>query len=220
MRIAPVRRTVLGGLAVVVVSLAGAIAATGSPPPLSSAFYLVEPDPRLCPSPLCGGYWVSLANRELTRCHDGAFRGRCYVARGVDEHRHPLEGGLPAGGLARADLEPWAFEGLGKLGVLVVARAWPPIGSGPRRGAVYRLRDTGIRCIRAPCFWLRASALNRSSSAELSDLDLRPVGASPAELRRSQALLRSRSGLFATGKIAATPIGGRKFRAERLFLDP
>lgn len=219
MRIAPVRRTVLGGLAVVVVSLACAMAATGSAPPVSSAFYLVEPDPRLCPSPLCGGYWVSLANRELTRCHEGALRRRCYVARGVDVHRHPLDSGIQAGGLARAAIEPWSFEGLGKLGVLVVARVWSPVGTGSR-GAVYRLRDTGIRCVRAPCFWLRAAALNRSSSVELSDLDLRPFGASPAELRRSQALLRSRSGVFAAGKTAATPIGGRTFRAERLFLEP
>ena len=77
MRIALVRRTVLGGLAVVVVSLAGAIAATGSPPGrFPRAFYLVEPDPRCARRlrSLCGGYWVSLANREPSRAaHDGAF---------------------------------------------------------------------------------------------------------------------------------------------------
>lgn len=219
MRKAPLGRTVLGGLAVAVVSLAGATSATSGPPPVSPAFYLVEPDPRLCPSPLCGGYWVSLANRERTRCHDGAQRTRCYVARGVDVHGRPLESGIPAGGLARAAIEPRSFEGSGKLGVLVVARVWSPVGGGARRDTVYRLRDNGIRCVRAPCFWLRASALNRSSSPELSDLDLRPVRASRGQLERAQTLLRSDTGLLAEGRIVATPIGGRAFHARRLFLE-
>ena len=37
--------------------------------------YIVRADPRLCPSPLCGGYWVALANGARTRCADGVARG-------------------------------------------------------------------------------------------------------------------------------------------------
>ena len=50
--------------------VAGAIA-TGSAarqPPTGTAMYVVRHDLRLCPSPMCGGYWVALANGARTRC--------------------------------------------------------------------------------------------------------------------------------------------------------
>ena len=46
--------------------------------------FLVEHDPRLCPSPACGGYWVALANGVRTRCGDGTREKRCYDARAVN----------------------------------------------------------------------------------------------------------------------------------------
>ena len=60
-----------------------------------SAHYVVRVDPRLCPSPLCGGYWVSLANRHRTRCHDGVRRARCYVASAWPASSSSLMSGSP-----------------------------------------------------------------------------------------------------------------------------
>ena len=43
--------------------------------------YRVRSDTRLCPYPLCGGAFVSLANQSATYCADGETREACYVAR-------------------------------------------------------------------------------------------------------------------------------------------
>ncbi len=212
------RVAALGGLIAAMAAIAGAVPATGGPPLVGLTYYVVQPDPRLCPSPLCGGYWASLANRGRTRCHDGALRPRCYVATAVGEDRHPWPSGLPAGALVRADIEPWSFEALGKLGVLVVANVWEPAGRATLSGGFYRLRDTGVRCIRAPCFSLRASKLNGSSRVTVSDLDLGATRATQDELARAEAALSTKNGLFARGRIVATAEGGRLFRATRVFL--
>ena len=212
------RVAALGGLIAAMAAIAGAVPATGGPPLVGLTYYVVQPDPRLCPSPLCGGYWASLANRGRTRCHDGALRPRCYVATAVGEDRHPWPSSLPAGALVRADIEPWSFEAFGKLGVLVVANVWEPAGRATLSGGFYRLRDTGVRCIRAPCFSLRASKLNGSSRVTVSDLDLGATRATQDELARAEAALSTKNGLFARGRIVATAEGGRLFRATRVFL--
>jgi len=212
------RVAALGGLIAAVTAMAAAVPATGGPPLVGPMYYAVQPDPRLCPSPLCGGYWAALANRSRTVCHDGARRPRCYVASAVDEERHPLEVGLTAGALARAEIEPWSFKGFGELGVLVVADVWAPTGRAPPSGGFYRLRDTGMRCIRAPCFSLRASRLNGSLRVTVSDLDLEATRATAEQLERAEAALRTKNGLFAQGRIGPTADGGRLFRATRVFL--
>ena len=213
-------KTALAGAAVLGVLLAAltAFPAPGGPSLVGSTYYLAQPDPRLCPSPLCGGYWVSLANRGRTRCHDGVLRARCYVARAVDEDRHPLNAGVPDGALARAAIESSSYEGFGKLGVLVVADIFSPAGRAPVTGTFYRVVDTGIRCVRAPCFSWRASRLNESVRITVSDLDLGATRATPQELERAEAALGTKNGLFARGRITSTPDDGRLFRATRVFL--
>ena len=180
----------------------------------------MTPDPRLCPSPLCGGYWVSLANHARTRCHDGLLRPRCYVAFAVSTvTRKPLATPLPAGSLARAAIGTWTFGGAGELGAIWVADASAPVGDAAPSGHFYRLQDSGIRCIRAPCFWLRATRLNARSKATGSDLDLTATGASESELERAQAALRSPTGLLAAGRFVAATDGGRIFRATRIYFS-
>lgn len=193
-----------------------ALPAAAGPPRVGSSFYVVRADPRLCPSPLCGGYWAALANAERTRCPDGALRARCYVARAVDEQRHPLDAAVPDGSLVRAEIEPWSFEGVGELGVLVVARAFAPVGRGAPAGRYVRVVDTGIRCVRAPCFSLRASPLNRIERTELSGIDL---GAAPVDARdRVEAALGTKTGVLARGRIVPSGDGGRVLRATRFYL--
>lgn len=212
-----VRSAVAGGLVAAAVAFASVVLATANPPQVGSSFYVVRPDPRLCPSPLCGGYWVALANRARTRCHDGLLRPRCYVARAVDEDRHPLTATLPDGALARAAIESGAFEGLGQLGVLVVADVYAPAGGAPPSGRFVRLVDTGIRCIRAPCFSIRAAWLNRSSRTTLSGLESLGV-VSEWLVFRVETALATKNGVLAQGRIVATIDGGREFQATRFFL--
>jgi len=195
-------------------------AASGSPPlPLGRTIYVVQPDPRLCPSPLCGGYWVARANHSRTRCHDGLFRPRCYVARAVAWPRGgSLPRGVPADGLAKAFLGYEEIDGVGRLGVLIVAEAWKPASQAPAIGSYFRIRDTGVRCIRAPCFSFRAWRVNRAYSVTVSDLDLSASGADPASLRRAEAALGSTEGMLAAGSVSRTPEGGRILVASQVFL--
>lgn len=161
---------------------------------------------------------MQLANHIRTRCSDGVARPRCYVARAVDEERHPLERSVPHGGVVRAEIEPWRFEGIGELGVLVVARVFEPVGETKPTGDHFRVTDTGIRCVKAPCFSLRASRLNRESRTTLSGVAVDAAGLTAAELRRALAGLGGSSGLLARGRVVQTADGGRELRATRVFL--
>jgi hypothetical protein len=205
-------------LIAVAVAAVAVLPAAGGSPRVGSAQYVVRPDPRACPSPLCGGYWVALANHSRTLCHDGLQRARCYVAEAVDERRDPLAVGISDGALARALLETRDFGGLGRLGVLVVADVRAPVGEGAG-GRFYRLRDTGVRCIRAPCFSIRSVLLNRRSRVTLSGVDLSDARLTPEQEASAQAALHGRPGLFAAGRIVQAADGGRTFRAARVYLS-
>jgi hypothetical protein len=201
-----------------VVAIGGVAGSASGRPPIGTALYTVRLDPRLCPSPLCGGYWVALANGARTRCADGDVKARCYVAKVLDGHRHPLEGGVPDGAMVRADIESSQFEGIGRLGVLAVAVVFAPAGTAPESGGYYRLSDTGIRCVRAPCFSYRATQVNGKTRITLSGVDLGTAGATSAEVARAHASLHTKNGLLARGRFARTADGGRAFRALRLYL--
>jgi hypothetical protein len=189
-----------------------------SEPPVGTSVYAMRVDPRLCPSPLCGGYWVALANGARTRCADGTTRPRCYVAKAVDERRHPLELSVPDGALARATIEASDYGGLGRLGVLAVAAVYAPAGSASASGGYYRVSDTGLRCVRAPCFSYRATQVNGRTRTPVSGIDLGATKASPVDVVRAEAALRTKSGLLARGRFDKSADGGRVFRALRLYL--
>ncbi|HSF62640.1 MAG TPA: DUF6748 domain-containing protein [Gaiellaceae bacterium] len=205
-------------LVVLVVALGTGSSATGGPPPVGASVYVVRPDPRLCPSPLCGGYWVARANHARTRCHDELLRPRCYVASAIDVDGLPLAADVPDGSLARADIRAGSHPGLGTLGVLIVADVRAPAGEGTK-GRYYRVRDLGIRCVRAPCFSLRAARLNRSLRTLVSSLDLiSTVRPSAKQLAQAEAALATPSGLWLLGRITATNDGGRMLVASRYYL--
>src|SRR5688572_21550681 len=59
------------------VELSGATQSLSVPP---VEYFQLTRDLRRCASPLCGGFWLSAVNRLATRCSDGSYRSRCYVA--------------------------------------------------------------------------------------------------------------------------------------------
>jgi hypothetical protein len=145
-------------------------------------------------------------------------RARCYVAKAVDEDRHPLEVSVPDAALARAAIDASDFGGLGKLGVLAVAVVYAPAGKAPVTGGYHRISDTGLRCVREPCFSYRATQVNGRTRTSLSGIDLGASQASPADVARAEAALQTKNGLLARGRFAKSPDGGRVFVASRLFL--
>jgi hypothetical protein len=179
----------------------------------STAVYTVRVDPRLCPSPVCGGYWVALANGARTRCADGLRRPRCYVARAIGARGNPLEG-IPEGALARGTIGP----GRDDLGELVTRAVYAPAGTAPVSGGYYRVVDTGIRCVRAPCFSYRATQVNGSTRTMISGVDLVAARLTARSLARARAALRTKDGLYARGGFTTGLDGGRMFHATRLFL--
>jgi hypothetical protein len=182
-------------------------------PPTGTAMFVVRHDPRLCPSPMCGGYWVALANRARTHCADGLRHVRCYAARAVDAKGTPL-GNIAEGGLARGAID----VGRDDLGELVVTAAFAPVGSAPPRGGYYRIVDTGIRCVRAPCFSYRAAQVNGSTGTRASGVDLDAAKVTAKQLARARAALRTKDGLYARGRFSTGLDGSRRFHALRLYL--
>jgi hypothetical protein len=202
-------------LAVAGIAVSGAAART---PPTGTAMFLAEHDPRLCPSPLCGGYWVALANGVRTRCGSGQRQTRCYAARTVDRFGRPYANEIPEGSLVRGVIALGQSFGDRVLDQLRVYAVYAPAGSAAVSGGYYRVVDTGIRCIRAPCFSYRAGQVNGSSRVAISEVDLQASGATAGAIERAQAALRTKDGVYARGRFATTPDGGRVFRALRLYL--
>jgi hypothetical protein len=182
-------------------------------PATASALYTVRVDPRLCPSPRCGGYWVALANGARTRCADGLRHPRCYIAVAVGPRGEPL-GRIAGGALVRGAIE----LGPDDLGQLVAEAVFVPAGRAKVRGGYYRVRDTGIRCIRAPCFSYRATQVNGFTRTRVSGVDVAAAKATAKELARANAALRTQDGLYARGRISTGLDGGRTFHALRLYL--
>ena len=219
MRIA-LRVTATSLMVAFVSALAGAGPGTAGPPPVvARSIYVVQPDPRLCPSPLCGGYWVSRANHSRTRCHDGLLRPRCYVATAYSAStRKPLTTSLPAGSLVRAALGSETFPGFGELGAMTVTELWTPLGRTQPGDDFFRVRDLGIRCIRAPCFSMRAWKLNRPSRTTVSNLDLDAAKLTEKELATVQLALPTLEGLVVAGRILPDADGGRVLSISRVYV--
>ena len=193
----------------VVGALVFAAVGTAAPAPAASSIFRVRPDLRMCPSPLCGGFWVSRANRATTTCVDGTVQAWCYVA-GID-HWRPRGGSfLVRGRIVRSSTA-------GSPGRLIPTGEWTPVAAAPWSGALYLVTDTGIRCVRAPCFSLRASAVNTTLNSSVSGVDLTAVAAAPTLVRRAEAAL-IHGGLLVAGTIRRDADGGRTVRAVQFFL--
>lgn len=213
-----------------IASYASAAPASGDPVLRASYSYIGRADPRLCPSPHCGGLWVRAVNKVKPRCAE-PVRRECYVASANF-------GSLPVGETARnrlaalfaegralvvAQLARGQVEGFPELGVLNVSEVWPASRSLRKPAGVFRLlQDNGVRCVTTPCFSTSATALNTERELTVSNVDLSGTGASSAERRR--ALTQTAKGrLIASGLIVlnrnAGPAGpGRTLVASQFYV--
>jgi hypothetical protein len=207
------RIALLGAIAAALV--AGALPAAADPPREVSSYYLARADPRLCPSPKCGGLWVRLVNKSRTTCGDGSVRRECYVAvvhlslLHLGERRAMRLGQLITAGraLVRGKLVPEEVEDF-TLDGLVVSEIWAASSSARKPTGTFRkLTDNGVRCVTTPCFSVHAATLNGPRHAEVSGFDLAASGARAAE--RSAAVRRiSKQGLIVAGRVVRVPDAG------------
>jgi hypothetical protein len=175
-----------------------------------AAFHTVAPDPRLCPSPLCGGYWVARVNRPLTACADGSLAPRCYVASLDLSHARlspEQEAAVRAAAghlLVRGTIGPGTPGPFGSLRVLQVSEAWIGHPGVDAAGTFYRARDTGIVCITSPCLVAQVSPLDRLRLVVMiAGVDLAGVGKDPAD---GYAQLDRPAGLLVAGTLV--PVTG------------
>ena len=168
---------------------------------------------------MCGGFWVSRVNRAATTCIDGTAQTWCYVARidrtavvraqiqSVDRNGSFLVRGRIVRGTAESR----------SPGRLIATGEWAAATAAPWNGAVYLITDTGVRCVRAPCFSLRTATVNTTRIATASDLDLSSVAASSALVQKGQTAL-TRGGLLVSGTVRREADGGRTVVATQFFL--
>lgn len=211
-------------------AIAAAVAgvATAHSPNGTATYYRVRPDPRLCPSPICGGWWVQRVNRDDTVCGDGIAASQCYAAsidltelKLTEERRLTLERAFSTGTtLVRGRLvrRPAKQPPLKELDTFVATEVWLRSGQARTPGLVYRVEDNGIRCVRAPCFWLHASVLNTTQHRNVSSLAFAPSNASETAIRRARAALDD-TGVIVEGRVVAgKPAGDRTLRASAFWL--
>lgn len=222
-----ISRSCIAGLLAGLALLLGAGPASSDPPRSVSSYYLARADPRLCPSPFCGGIWVKRVNQEQTTCGDGVARSECYAAmadlrlmRNTEEARARLGRLISEGrAIARGKLVRGRVDGFPELDVLVVSEVWTASSSQARpRGAFHRLRDNGVRCITIPCFSTHAAVLNTRRHTDVSGVDLTRTGApikEQLEARTRGAL--TRAGLIASGRVIRAG-AGRTFAATQFYV--
>jgi hypothetical protein len=216
-----IRWVVSLGLVAGILFLAGALPASGAVPAHSASYYLARGDPRLCPSPLCGGLFAHLVNRRATPCGDSVRRLACYVASldlsslGLGEQAQARLERLVADGraLVRGTIVRRRVPGFPQLDVLRASEVWPASSSQSLpTGEFRRFRDHGTRCTN-PCLSIDTAMLNSSRHGSVSRVDLHGVGASRAEQRGALQAL-GRNGLIATGRMAAERHLSRAGRAR------
>ena len=64
-------------------------------------------------------------------------------------------------------------------------------------GGFYRVTDTGIRCVRAPCFSYRVTQVNGTTGTAVSGVDLEAARATPKAVARARAAVEKKNGLYA-----------------------
>jgi hypothetical protein len=220
------RATMLVAAAAIAAAVAGAAGAHS--PAGTATYYRITPDPRACPSPICGGWWVRRVNRDDTVCGDGAAAPQCYAAsidlselELTEQRRLTLEQAVSTGTtLVRGRLvrKPTSQPPLKELDTFVATEVWLRAGAAATPGVVYRVEDNGIRCVRAPCFWLHVSVLNTTRHRNASTVALAPSKASPTSIRRALAALDD-TGVMVEGRVVAgEPRGDRTLRATAFWL--
>ena len=155
--------------------------------------YVVRADLRLCPSPLCGGYWIALANKDRTKCPDRKYRPRCYVASAWPASRAIQDGALVQGGIAAADV-----PGFEHLGTLIVTDVRNPVGAGRVRLVLSPPRHRRALRSRAVLLDPCVAAQHHQRSMLVSEVDLKRAGLSEGQATLATLALGG-DGLFAAG---------------------
>jgi hypothetical protein len=198
-------------------------------PDTSSSYYIVTRlDPRLCPSPLCGGYFVKAVNKPKTQCADGTWRRDCHAAEldasalgwSDDELARFSEQFGQRHALVRGKLRQMERGSL-KVDVLVVDEGWLGQALSKPIGVFYGAKSTGIVCITFPCLSIHERTLNFRIERLIAEIDLAASGAAKDQVEAGYKALSEPAGVLAVGEhhVIAGPAGrGLKLVTSEFYL--
>lgn len=153
----------------------------------SASYVTLRRDVRRCAAPLCGGFFVSRANRLTTECVDGSRSSSCYVAEldlsalGLSDEQRALVQNTPEDFVLRGEIVPMTSD-FGQLGWLDVSEVWQGHAGVEPRGALLRVKNEGIVCITSPCLSFSAELLNsRLPSVSIAEVGLEGIGVDPSD---------------------------------------
>jgi hypothetical protein len=176
-------------------------------------YFGIAADLRKCPSPTCGGWFLTQLNRPFTRCHDGTISASCYTPvldwtnAGLSDaqaaamldacNQAGLSTGVYAivrGQFARTNTTPQP-----SLGRFVIREAWVAEGEVTSAGTFVRVEDNGLRCFVAPCPNLTETTLNMGRIVDIAGVDWTPSGMSEAVIEECTQDMFAPDGLLVAG---------------------
>ena len=174
--------------------------------PAKTYYVVTRIDPRMCPSPLCGGVYVKQVNRMRTRCADGSVANDCYVpildwsslSLSDEEIRQVEDDFRQMHLIARGELRI-VESPFGPLPGLVAMDAWRGVTGNEPISLVYGLRPSGIVCITSPCPELDAVRLNQNKHGLIHAVDLTASGADAEQIWKGLVALYQGPGLLVAG---------------------
>jgi len=158
-------------------------------------------DTRKCSPPFCGGYFVAKLNRQATRCLDGVQRRECYVADldlsalelDEEEAREVRAGNT----IFLGELNPRGD--FSSVGDLVAHGAWQAPTAGRGVGGIYRVEDSGLRCVTSPCPALSKTTINTTERELIAGVELENARADTQVIKRGYEAIFSSQGLLVAG---------------------
>jgi len=198
-------------------------------PDTSSRYYIVTGlDPRLCPSPRCGGFFVKEVNKPKTQCADGTWQRQCHAAEldasalgwSDDELARFNEQFGQRHALVRGKLRK-IERGSIKADVLVVDEGWLGQALSKPIGTFYGAKASGIVCITYPCPSIHERKLNFRAERLIADVDLAASGAAEEQIAAGYKALSEPAGILAVGEhhvVAGPAARGIRLVASEFYL--
>jgi len=187
--------------------------ALGAGPAANPSYYTVNPDPRNCIAPGCGGFFLKQVNQEATPCPDGSVQSECYVGR-LDLRALRLSPDAEI--VLQTHASQFLLRGTmvqqDDQGVFIANEAWRGHEGRTPSGSFYRVTNSGITCITYPCPSYNAERLNTAEPPQsLADIFLDQVTPDPANIRTQ---LHEPEGVLAAGSLV--PVTGPAGTASAL----
>jgi hypothetical protein len=177
-------------------------------------YYGVTADLRKCPSPMCGGWFISRLNYTTTKCHDGTTAAACYTPS-LDWSEAGLSVPTQERLLAAASSEK-ATAGVyaivrgrfartnhttpyPEMGRFVITEGWTAESDALSNGLFVKIRDNGIRCFTTPCPSVTEITLNKAQSLNIAGIDWTPAGLTDLQISECVEAMATPVGVLVAG---------------------